>query len=119
MKKWLMCAVIAVCALLFGITGTSYAWRGGWHHGARVSTRVFIGGDFAFGPWWWGPGYPYYYASPPVVVQESPPVYIQQQPPAQPAYWYYCQNPAGYYPYVKTCPSGWMTVVPPNNPPAK
>ncbi len=36
-----------------------------------------------------------------------------QQPPAQqPAYWYYCPNPPGYYPYVKECPPGWMTVAP-------
>jgi hypothetical protein len=37
----------------------------------------------------------------------------------QPSYWHFCQNPEGYYPYVKDCPSGWMTVVPskPNAPP--
>src|SRR3979409_137645 len=22
-------------------------------------------------------------------------------------YWYYCRNPAGYYPEAQTCPSGW------------
>jgi len=27
-------------------------------------------------------------------------------------YSYYCTNPAGYYPQVATCPSGWLTVVP-------
>ncbi len=71
------------------------------------------------GPWWWGPypyyGYPYYYPAPPVVVQQAPPVYVQQQPaPQQPSYWYYCPNPQGYYPYVKDCSAGWMTVVPPS-----
>ncbi len=70
------------------------------------------------GPWWWGPAYPYYpypyYAAPPVVVQQSPPVYVQPQaPPQQPAYWYYCPNSQTYYPYVKECPGGWLTVVPP------
>lgn len=39
----------------------------------------------------------------------TPPVY-EQQPP-QP-YWYYCQNPGGYYPYVQQCPNGWLQVVP-------
>ena len=27
-------------------------------------------------------------------------------------YWYYCRNPAGYYPDAQTCPSGWLQVVP-------
>jgi Spy/CpxP family protein refolding chaperone len=27
-------------------------------------------------------------------------------------YWYYCPNPAGYYPDVQTCPEGWLQVVP-------
>ncbi len=27
-------------------------------------------------------------------------------------YWYYCKNPAGYYPQVERCPDGWMQVVP-------
>jgi len=26
-------------------------------------------------------------------------------------------NPAGYYPYIKDCPAGWMTIVPPANSP--
>jgi hypothetical protein len=25
-------------------------------------------------------------------------------------YWYYCQNPAGYYPYVTQCSSAWQPV---------
>jgi hypothetical protein len=44
-------------------------------------------------------------------------VYIQQEPtPQPPAFWYYCQNPPGYYPYIKECPGGWLTVVPPTGP---
>jgi hypothetical protein len=27
-------------------------------------------------------------------------------------YWYYCRDPAGYYPDAQTCPSGWLQVVP-------
>ena len=79
-------------------------------------------GGYGFGGY--GFGYPYYY--PPmytypqtVIVPTTPPVYIQQQQaqPAQPAqpqtnYWYYCQEADGYYPYVKTCPGGWMQVAP-------
>jgi hypothetical protein len=25
-------------------------------------------------------------------------------------YWYYCQNPAGYYPYVQQCTTNWQPV---------
>ena len=35
----------------------------------------------------------------------------------QPYYWYFCQDPQGYYPYVKNCPGGWMQVVPQMTPP--
>jgi hypothetical protein len=27
-------------------------------------------------------------------------------------YYWYCRDPAGYYPDVQTCPSGWVQVVP-------
>ena len=91
-----------------------------FHHGFHghhvVGTRIFIGGGFWWGPpWWWGPAYPAY-AAPPVVVQGEPPVYVQQGQP--PAYWYYCPNPAGYYPYITECPAGWLTVVPQAGSPA-
>ncbi len=75
------------------------------------------------GPWWWGPAYPYYpypySAAPPVVVQQSPQTYIQPQPPQQPAYWYHCPNSQTYYPYVKECSGGWLTVVPPATAPPR
>ncbi|MFA5923265.1 MAG: hypothetical protein WC856_18580 [Methylococcaceae bacterium] len=29
-----------------------------------------------------------------------------------PNYWYYCQDPEGYYPNVDECPDGWQQVVP-------
>lgn len=105
-----------------------YAGRGGYSHGGHYyghgwGTRVYIGGGwwgwpYWSGPGWWGPGYwgaPYpYYADPPVVVQQGPTEYIPQAPapPAAPQYWYYCQKAGAYYPYVKDCPGGWMTVVP-------
>ena len=77
-----------------------------FHH---VPARVFIGVGPVW-PWWWAPPvYPAYPA--PVVIQQSPPAYIQQEAPAQ-QYWYYCDNPKGYYPYVQQCPAGWLKVVP-------
>ena len=70
------------------------------------------------GPVWWGPWpAPFgYYSPPPVIVQQQPPVYVQPEPEAT-DYWYYCQNPQGYYPYIRSCPGGWMRVVPETTPP--
>ena len=49
------------------------------------------------------------------MIPQSPPVYIQQAPlPPAPSYWYYCPESRAYYPYVKECVSGWLTVVPPS-----
>ncbi len=114
--------------------------RGGW--GAGYGWRGYGGsGFYAWGPRpWWGPawyGYPAYpytyypYAYPPaVVVQPNPQTYIQQAPPAiqqgppvtgqpqPPNYWYYCADSKSYYPYVRECPEGWMTVVPPSSSPS-
>ncbi len=125
MKK-LTCAVLVGIVLL--LAGPLPSHAGG--------TRVFIGANVGvggpvwggarvwggpavwgprvwWGPGWWGPSYPYY-AAPPVVVQQAPTQYIQQDPspPSAPQYWYYCQKPQGYYPYVKECSVGWMQVVP-------
>ncbi|HWG78980.1 MAG TPA: hypothetical protein VN681_04350 [Stellaceae bacterium] len=61
------------------------------------------------------PLFPPYYAYPPPVVYAPPPVVYAPSPvvvqqPTQ--YWYYCDNPAGYYPYVPSCPTPWRPVTP-------
>lgn len=33
-------------------------------------------------------------------------------PGMAPGYWYYCDDPQGYYPYVGDCPNGWQQVTP-------
>lgn len=113
--------LIAILALLAISLGSGLAFAHGHGH---------VGLGFYFGP---GPYYPYYarpyypypypyYAYPPVVVApESPPVYIEKggeaQAPDQSAarqdyYWYHCDKPEGYYPYIKECPGGWQKVTP-------
>ena len=61
---------------------------------AAGSTEI----DFtmAVGYPWWGyyPDYGYY--------GDSQPYYSQT--------WYYCSDPAGYYPYVTQCNTGWQAV---------
>lgn len=101
-------------------------YRGGHHHGGHyrggfgwggfaVYPRVFIGG-----PDWWGnpypydpyPYYPYRYDRRPIVIERSQPQVYVQQPQPEPRYWYYCENPRGYYPSVERCRSGWLQVPP-------
>ncbi len=84
-------------------------WRSGrWAH-ARHDGRM---------GWWWvvGPSW-YFYPSPvypypspwepPASALVSPPQgTVPSAPPTQ--YWYYCDAAHGYYPYVPTCPEGWV-----------
>lgn len=119
--------VAGLAALVLGAAGGrdgAAAWdrgRGGFHHGFH-GPRVFVGPRFYFGPRFSPYYYPYYgpyyaypsypydydYVAPPVVV--TPPAAEVTPPPAQ--YWYYCQDPAGYYPTVAQCPGGWIQVPP-------
>ena len=83
--------------------------------------------------WWWITGgaryfyerpiYPYPVEVPEVTYEipvdaEPQPEYVQL-PQYDPNYWYYCENPRGYYPYVSECPGGWMKVVPQQAPPGQ
>jgi hypothetical protein len=115
MKK-IVCIALAAIALFLANPLSGLADRGGhgWH-GGHVGVGISVGP--VWGPMWWGaPYYPYYpyYAAPPIIVQQpEPEIYVEPAPqPQEPTYWYYCQNPKGYYPYVKQCQDGWMKVVP-------
>jgi len=95
----------------------------GYGLGSFFGTRPYYGypaGGFApaygYAP---ANGYAPAYGYAPVVAAPvaPPPVYIQRQDvvQAQPQssnYWHYCRNPEGYYPYIKSCPKGWLQVVP-------
>lgn len=96
-------------------------YYGGWHgwHGSPTSFVFGFGAPFYYGGPVYYPG-PYYYpapatyvyAPPPAVVYPSQPQMYSDPAPSRSSYWYYCQNPQGYYPYVQQCPGGWMQVVP-------
>ena len=74
------------------------------HHGGREHLRLFVVPS-------WDPFWGSIDAAPAPAVVVPPPASLQP-----PAYWYYCQDPPGYYPWTRDCPSGWMTVVPPTAP---
>jgi len=82
-------------------------WRGGaWFHGLH---------DGRVG-WWWqvGPTW-YFYAAPvyPYPDPYMPPVVAAPGAPAPAGqFWYYCQSPPGYYPYVPQCSLPWEAVPP-------
>lgn len=126
---------LAATALAVTAAAASPAWadrgRGGYyrpqiqhhHHGnAGLITGLVLGSAVL---WAATRPAPVYYPPEPVVVRTpvyvSPPVYstpayvepptIVQAEPAQPVgWWYYCQASRTYYPYVKTCPGGWVRV---------
>lgn len=86
-----------------------------WKHHAR-GPGYHRGGVVILRPW---PTYRYeYYSPPPVIIREQPSFYGQPQE-QEPYYWFYCQDPQGYYPYVRTCPGGWLKVVPETTPPGR
>jgi hypothetical protein len=120
MKKITFAVLLLVVALLIAGPLPGHA-RG--YGGFRGGGHIVVRGGYGWGWWPWAIGgalvgstlaAPHYYP-PPVVVQAPPPLYVQPEQ-QQHYYWYYCQNPQGYYPYVKSCPSGWMKVVPDANP---
>ncbi len=98
-----------------GYYGGPRHWQGGhFGYGNRHGRSHFDLGFYFGGPLW-GPAYvrPPVYVAPPVYIEQQPPVYIQRPP----ALWYYCQNPAGYYPYVQSCSQAWIPVDPATVPP--
>ena len=87
-------------------------WRGGaWHHEYH---------NGRYGYWWFAGGAWYFYDQPvypyPLVVSDS--FYFDPDPVAPPpqviqppqGYWYYCDNPPGYYPYITSCYSPYRLV---------
>jgi hypothetical protein len=99
--------------------------HGGRYYGGWYGGLYFAGLGLGYGywgwPWYYG-AYPYYagaygYDPYPYSVYESAPISYAEpsEETAQPSLWYYCTNPAGYYPYVKNCSALWLPVVPPSS----
>lgn len=93
----------------------------GGHHRSGFSIGLYAGNPYYAYPYYYNNPYAYgssYYYNPPVIVTPppAPPVYIEQSAPVQQQapdnYWYYCNDPQGYYPYVRECKTQWQTVEP-------
>jgi hypothetical protein len=117
----------------YGYPGYGYGFGVGLGLGYGAGWAVTAGS-----PWYWGtpvavygaPGYyPYGYWAPgfPALVYDEGVSYVQQREPEvvspQPSrgtasHWYYCTEPAGYYPYVQQCSRPWVAVRPNAVPPA-
>ena len=65
-------------------------FHGGSHVGVFLGAPIILGGVYDA----YGYAYPYY-----------------DDAPTGSIYWY-CSDPAGYYPAVQTCPGGWQQVSP-------
>ena len=109
-------------------------WHGGYGYGYRgwygapyygFGYGLALGAAIGYWPWYYpyygagygyGYGYPYGYAYPAAAVYSAPggaydpgPTnYVQRDP----GYRYYCRNPAGFYPDVPNCSTGWLKVLP-------
>jgi hypothetical protein len=76
--------------------GFGYGHGGQWYHGWRGGRYGWWSGDRLGGPYGsdYYPDYGYYSSGTPSASQN----------------WYYCPDPAGYYPYVAQCNTVWQTV---------
>ena len=113
----LLCGLVLLVGL--STSGIALADRGHGGHG-RIGLGLYFGIPYSY-PFYPSPYYyPYSYYPPVIVTPAQPPVYIEQQQNTQQAapetsddyYWYHCDKPEGYYPYIKQCPNGWQRVSP-------
>lgn len=113
MKKLIRLAILGAVLLAVPISDLAWADRGGRGGGFRSHRPhwgLIIGAPLLFYPWWHRH---YYEPYPPVVaVPAEPPVYIERGDRVGRGYWYHCDAPEGYYPYVKDCPGGWEREIP-------
>ena len=124
MKK-IAIACVVLASVLYGAGAAADGWGRGHgrhghgysHHGyhghkSHSSFKLYLGVPLHWSSGWYRPYYSYPRT---VVVERQPEVYVQRQvaaAPAQQDYWYYCPDSRTYYPYVQTCPSPWLQVVP-------
>ena len=115
-------ALLAAAVTAAGAPGLAHArggWGFGWGLGLGVALSAPIIASAYYSPYYYRPNYyapPYYlpYAyAPAYAPQYVQPAYAQQPAaPAPEASWYFCPSSNGYYPYVRSCASGWQAISP-------
>jgi len=73
-----------------------------WVYGVVLGDQVDFDAERGVGHRGEGSGHP----------GSGPPAAAPRAAPQQPGYWYYCTEPAGYYPYVQECSRPWIAVQP-------
>ena len=83
-----------------------------WHHGEWRHTRH----HGHYGWWWWVNGFWFFYPEPiypfPTYIGSDYWYDYYDEYGAPSYYWYYCEDPPGYYPYVQECNGPWEAVPP-------
>ncbi|WP_446810269.1 hypothetical protein ACH50O_01340 [Methylomonas sp. 2BW1-5-20] len=126
LKHWIAFPLVVLLSAWTFNAAAGPHHHGGGHFGGHFYPRfgLYLGAPLFPRPYY--PAYPYYpyyprygYYPPEIVtVPAQPPIYIErerdvpQSNPLPEGYWYYCNDPAGYYPYVNQCPGGWQQVEP-------
>jgi len=104
-----------------------WGWGGWWgpHYSISLGWPSYYGYPYSAYPYYAAPYYPPYAYPPaysyapsyaPSYNYAPPEAYQPQQQPLAsnvpaPQTWYYCENPRGYYPQVKSCTIGWHQVL--------
>jgi hypothetical protein len=120
----------------YGYGGWRYVYPGygyGYGYGYGFGLGLGYGSGWALTtawPWYWGapsyypggylaPGYPTLWLDEDLsYVQQPQAEIVAPQSNRGATYWYYCTEPAGYYPYVQQCAKPWIAVQPNAVPPA-
>jgi hypothetical protein len=128
MSRMIVTAAIVASACVANVS-LAAAHGGGWHGGGwhgggwHGSVGIYVGPGWGWYGYPYYAGYPYYpypyaypysyaYPYPAYAPSVSVPYIEGPAASARAVYWYYCKAPAGYYPYVRSCSTGWMKVRP-------
>lgn len=94
------------------------AFRGDIRHFREHDINVWHGGRWYHGPhggrrgWWWIAGGTWYFYPAPIYPYPDPYLPPPIGAPLASGYWYYCDDPPGYYPYVAACRLPWHALAP-------
>lgn len=105
-KKFIAIAILLSSLMASAATAAPHGFGPGRAGGFRGGVVVGFPGAFWYGPYW---GYPYPYYDPYYFYYYPEAAYPAAPYPPM-AFWYYCPDPRGYYPYVAACKKPWQEV---------